>query len=396
MNFTNANCVLAGNCLGIRNFNFNEQIYFTLARLDYKVTDKIRVFAAYQYNYDRQSGTAFPNADAGNHLLNSSAGTPVDAFNGGIGNIAPNNLFTTGADIVLTSNIVATTRFGHAYQNYADRGLPNGDRYTLTVNTPTAAQSPTNPTQSLTGGLLEKAYAPISGLASGYANIAANLGYGYNINTRTTFNQDIAYFKKGFFGTHNFKFGYQLNHLYENVNQTFTNDLVRLTYGVGNVYAPGTTLGASNCAAIAASNKTNYGVSGGSSSGCQGLWGYVNLRDGTEVTGTASSNNHSFYARTPGKSPRASRPMSVFVSRRNISRRTTNTLQASASGSATRSRLVSAPHGMSSKRQDEGLRKLRRLLRPYAPQPRHRLLRWQLLARLRLCPRRRRLQQPTP
>jgi hypothetical protein len=298
MNFTNANCVAAGNCLGVRNFNFNEQIYFSLARVDYKVTDKIRVFAAYQYNYDRQSGTAFPNADSVNHLLNSSAGSPVDSFNGGIGNIAPNNLFTTGADIVLSTNIVATTRFGHAYQNYADRGLPNGDRYTLTVNTPTAAQagSVAKATQALDGTLLEKAYPPISGLASGYASIAANLGYGYNINTRTTFNQDVAYFKKGFFGTHNFKFGYQLNHLYENVHQTFTNSLVRLTYGVGNTYGPGTTLGQSNCAAIVAANNAHPGwASSGNASACQGLWGYLNIREGVLTTGTASSNNHSFY-----------------------------------------------------------------------------------------------------
>jgi hypothetical protein len=305
MNFTNAACLLTGTCVGVRSFNFSEQIYFSLVRVDYKVTDKIRVFAAYQYNYDRQSGTAFPNADSVNHLLNSSAGSPPDSFNGGIGNIAPNNLFTTGADITITSNMVATTRFGHAYQNYADRGLPNGDRYTLTVATPTVAQSQgvvSKATQSLNGTLLESpttagGYPAISGLSNTYANIAANLGYGYNINTRTTFNQDIAYFKKGF-GTHNLKFGYQLNHLYENVNQTFTNDLVRLTYGVGNTYAPGTTLGASNCAAIVAANAAQHwsGGSGGSSSGCQGLWGYVNIRDGNEVTGTASSNNHSFYA----------------------------------------------------------------------------------------------------
>ncbi|HWW98012.1 MAG TPA: carboxypeptidase regulatory-like domain-containing protein [Edaphobacter sp.] len=302
MNFTTAKCVLAGNCLGLRTFNFSEQIYFSLVRLDLKVTDKIRVFAAYQYNYDRQSGTAFPNADSVDHLLNASAGTPVDSFNGGIGNIAPNNLFTTGADIVLSSNIVATTRFGHAYQNYADRGLPNGDRYLLLVNTPTVAQagSVAKATQALDGTLLESStagYPAISGQSANYSNIAANLGYGYQINTRTTFNQDVAYFKKGFFGTHNFKFGYQLNHLYENVNQTFTNDLVRLSYGVGNTYGPGTTLGASNCAAIAAANATHNWTngSGGGAGGCQGLWGYVNIRDGNEVTGTASSNNHSFY-----------------------------------------------------------------------------------------------------
>ena len=37
----------------------------------------------------------------------------------------------------------------------------------------------------------------------------------YNANKHFQFNQDLAIFKSGWGGTHNFKFGYQLNHLVE-------------------------------------------------------------------------------------------------------------------------------------------------------------------------------------
>ncbi|GAC1646040.1 MAG: hypothetical protein NVS9B15_03860 [Acidobacteriaceae bacterium] len=295
VNFTNPTCVAAGNCLGLRTFTFSEQTYHSLLRVDLRVSDRVRLFGAYQYNYDRNTGTAFPIADSVNSLRNASTGSPVDSFNGAIGNVQPNSILTGGADITLSPSIVATTRFGRFYQNYGDRGLPNGDRYVLLTNTPTAAGGSTNPTTSLDGRLLEKSYTPISGQSAGYANIAANLGYGYNVNTRTTFAQDIAYFKKGFFGTHNFKAGYQLNHLYENVNQTFTNDLVQLSYGSGLTYGAQTKTGQTNCATIVTDNQTKYGQAGGSGSACQGNFGYVVIRDGVEITGTASSNNHSFY-----------------------------------------------------------------------------------------------------
>lgn len=294
INFTTANCVAAGNCLGARTFNFSEQTYFNLFRLDLKVTDKLRVFGAYQYAYDRSTGTAFPNADSVDNLPNASAGSPVDSFNGAIGSVSPNSILTFGADATLTSNLVATTRFGRFYQNYGDRGLPNGDRILLLVNTPSASAGSSAPVKALDGTLLETAYKPISGQAAGYSNIAGNLGYQANVNTRTTFAQDIAYFKSGLLGSHNFKAGYQLNHLFQNSHQTFTNDLIRLSYGT--TYGAQTTTGATNCAAIVATNVTKYGFPGGTSTGCQGDFGYVVVRDGNEITGMASSNNHSFYA----------------------------------------------------------------------------------------------------
>ena len=286
VNFTNPACAAVG-CPGVRQFNFSEQTYFTAARVDLKVTEKIRLYGGWQYAYDRVTGNTFPSADSIYGQYNPSTANPVDSYQGAIGSVAPNVIYTAGADITLTSNLVSTTRFGNFFQNYADRGLPQGDRY-LWVGNAVASQNPLSSSTTTLG-----TSNPNAVKSSGNYNISPNLGYQYNANSRTTFNEDLAFFKKGFFGTHNLKGGYQLGHFYENVNQTFTNDLVRLTYG--NTYGPGTTLGAANCAAIVAQNVANGWAAGGNSGACQGNWGYVNIRDGNEITGKASSNNHAFY-----------------------------------------------------------------------------------------------------
>ena len=41
-----------------------------------------------------------------------------------------------------------------------------------------------------------------------------------NANKAIQFDQDLAFFKSGWMGTHNFKFGYQLNRLKNNISQT--------------------------------------------------------------------------------------------------------------------------------------------------------------------------------
>ncbi len=287
VNFTSSTCQAAGNCAGVRQFNYSEQQYFSFGRLDYKATDKIRLFGAWQYAYDRTTGNTLPNADDVYGLVNASISNPVDAYQGALGSVAPNTIWTAGADITLTSNLVATTRFGNFFYNYADRGLPAGDRF-LWATTTSAT------TASLNGTNLASAYANAAPKPSGSYTIGANEGYQFNANSRTSLSQDIAYFKKGFFGAHNLKGGYQLNHLYENVNQIFTNSLIRLGYGT--TWSANTTTGQANCATINAYNAVNFGSAGSSSSGaCRGNFGYVNIRDGNEVTGQASSNNHGIY-----------------------------------------------------------------------------------------------------
>jgi hypothetical protein len=301
VNFTNATCLASASCLGSRDFNQSVSTLFTSARIDYKVTDKIRVFAGWQYSYERGSGgnstgailgfsspgaltsAGFPNPDSREGTLNSSTSSPIDSFYQGIGYVAPNALYSAGADVTLTSSLVATTRFGRSYQNYADRDLPVGDRYIWDTNGVTA----TNIAGTATVGSLN----PNAGRTTGTATLAANSPYGRQIYTRTSFAQDLAFFKKGFFGAHDLKGGYQLNHLSADINQQYTNDRVDLFYGAA--YANQTATGTTNCSAIAATNATLYGAT--ANTGCRGNYGYILLREGVIITGKASSNNHAFY-----------------------------------------------------------------------------------------------------
>jgi hypothetical protein len=313
VSFTNSTCLAAGTCVGVRSFNNNQQTYFSMGRLDYKATERIRLYGSVQYAYLRETGTAFPNADSLNSqaLFNTSSNTAPDNFNNGIGDVQPNILGAAGADITITPNLVATTRFGRFYYNYADRGIPQGQRFLWLFSA--------QPTAGNINGLgLDTSTAAsnyaASSQASGFFNINANEGYQYQIYAQTTIAQDIAYFKKSRAGTHNLKFGYQLNHLLNNDNQSFQSSYTRI--GWGSTYTPGTATGQANCQSIAATNLATYGTEDSSKwtynkttgvysytpntttpvTGCMGKYGYIVARDGVEVNGKASSNDHSFYA----------------------------------------------------------------------------------------------------
>ena len=315
VNFSNATCIAAGNCAGVRSFNNNSQQYFALGRLDYKATERIRLYGSVQYAYLRETGTLFPVADSiQSGLFNTSSGVAPDNFNNGIGDVQPNILGSAGADITLTSNLIATTRLGRFYTNYGDRGVPQGQRFQwLFSSQPTNSAGAQNKTgYGLDGTTAAANYGP-SSQASGFFNINANEGYQYQIYAQTTFAQDVAYFKKSSFGTHNLKFGYQLNHLLNNDNQTFQSSYTRIGWGTN--YAPGTAQGVANCQAIEAQNLVKYGTTDNTkwtlpagstvltktpntdptATSCMGAYGYIIARDGVEINGQASSNNHSFY-----------------------------------------------------------------------------------------------------
>ncbi|MES2390233.1 MAG: TonB-dependent receptor [Acidobacteriota bacterium] len=321
VNFSNSTCLAAGNCAGIRSFNDNTQQYFSFARMDYKLTEKIRLYGSLQYAYYRETGSALPASDSVQGLFNVNSSTAPDNFNNGIGNVQPNILAAAGADITITPNLVATTRFGRFYTNFADRGLPNGARYLwLFSSQPTTSTGDPNKTGYGLNGATDASASAAYSQASGFFNINANEPNLSLVYAQTTVAQDIAYFKKSSFGTHNLKFGYQLNHLLNVNNQQYTSSYTRIGWGTN--YAPGTAQGVANCKAIEASNLTNYGttdntkwtvVSGAlvktpntdtTATSCMGANGYIIARDGVEVNGQASSNNNSFYAQdgwTAGK-----------------------------------------------------------------------------------------------
>ncbi len=279
---------------GDRTFHYNLNTYYSLARLDFLATQKIRLYGAWSYSYQRGTGTSLPQADDVRGNYNSASTTNPDNFNGGIGYVAPNVVYNTGADITLTPNLILTTRYGYFFQNYGDRGLPTGIRYIYrdtnypysTGNAPALASS-----TALDGTVLPAPYVN----ATGWANIGDNRQTTFDAWKRYNFNQDLAYFRRALGGTHNLKFGYGFNHGFNNILNNYNSADVYVAYNVP--YAPMTTNGIDRCNAIIAENKAKYGAAGGAPDGsdCQGLWGTVNVRD-LATNGKVGGWNHSLYA----------------------------------------------------------------------------------------------------
>jgi TonB dependent receptor len=283
--------------LGARTFHDTINTYYSIGRLDFLATQKIRLYASWQYNYQRGTGTSLPGADDIHGQFNSSSTSNPDNFNGGIGYVAPNVLYNTGGDITITPNIVTTTRYSYwAYSGTnQSRGLPSGIRYLYAdTNYPYATGNAPAPasTKALDGTPLPSQFVN----SAGYATIGANSQTAYDWWRRYTFNQDVAFFKSGWGGVHSFKVGYGFMH--------GTNDSLAGVYSTAQIYVaynvpyvPQSQIGQANCQAIVAANLKNYGVAGGNANGtaCQGAWGTVNLRDLISSSGKVGGWNHSFY-----------------------------------------------------------------------------------------------------
>ncbi len=277
-----------GSGLGILPFSQNTNTYYTTARIDAKATERIRVFGSWLYQFQRQNGK-LPYPDSVNGILNQSTGcfgAATSASNpcSGSGNapstyahtlgyIAPNMTVNTGADITVSHNIVSTTRFGYYFENYQDFGFPTaGVGYQFQTNG--------------SGGLDAFGHPLPSSLQQGIGsqNLALDANTtSYNSNKAIQLDEGVSFFKSGWAGTHNFKFGYQLNRLSNLLSQAYNVPYVQIFPGQ-SPYAPSTTLGGQNCATLIAT----YGA-------CQGQYGYVVAQD-IGTGGKAISYNHGLFA----------------------------------------------------------------------------------------------------
>jgi hypothetical protein len=269
-----------GGSTGVQAFPQNNDQYFFSSRLDATLTSKIRVFGSWLAQYHRASGSSLPNASDAYGLVNSSASSGPSAFPSGIGWVAPNQNVNVGADITITKSFVATSRFGHFFDNYADRGWPSGDVYIWANALPS-----TPPLDGTTyGSDLDQ--------SGGYQTGPLSSIYSHNADKHDQFTQDFEWFKSTRWGTHEIKFGYGLNHLFNIVQQAYSGPYVRVFPGQKRTVAGAT--GQSNCAAIVAYNLATYGNSGGTSASCEGNYGYIRARD-YETAGQAGSYNHGLY-----------------------------------------------------------------------------------------------------
>jgi len=260
--------------LGTLNFDQNAQTYYTTARIDASVTKKLRVYASWLYQYQRLSGEVLPRADSNQGFFNVSSTIPSYAFAHNLGYGAPDNTTNVGADITITPRMIATTRFGYYFENYRDFGFPTNGTILQwsTSGLPPASDANGNP---LPASLQQGA---------GFFNAANNINTTVkNANKHLQFNEDFAWFKSGWGGTHNFKFGYQLNQESNDIFQHFNEPNINLFVGTGSPYVAQGPVGTANCAQFVAL----YGQ-------CQGLYGWAEVQDYGSY-GYALSRNHGFF-----------------------------------------------------------------------------------------------------
>ncbi len=283
-------CTDLGACpnqaLGNQVFTSDNQQYFATARLDATLTQKIRVFASWLDQYTRETGDSLPASDPINSqsggYLNTSIFSPLSQFYHGYGYSAPNSTFNVGADITVTPKIVSTTRFGYFFNNYHDFGWPTaeadlsfgiggrgntdnlGHPYPADLNVPNGTA--TNP--------YDQSYTQV------------------NASKHYQFDEDVAFFKSGWLGTHNIKAGYQFNRLWNIINQHGNVPFVTVYADGGVPFTPTSAFAASQCALL----ETNtWGI-------CAGQYGWVSATDFATVLKTtsgayapATDNNHALF-----------------------------------------------------------------------------------------------------
>lgn len=275
--------------LGTQSFSQNTDTYYTNARIDAALSQKIRVFASWLYQLQRQTGATLPAADSTNGLFNVYSTIPVIAFGHDLGYVAPNSTTNVGADFTLTPKLVATTRFGYFFENYHDFGYPtSGETDFWEANGQGA------------GSVDGTAFPSNLEQATGYFNAPQNQNYTLrNVNKHIQFDQDVAWFKSGWGGTHNFKFGYQLNRETNNLSQRYNQPFTQIFPGNASYYSSAGLTGFGNCAALVAANQAHaapnqsYGDPAGSF--CTGTYGYADVVD-YGSSGSVTSLNHGFFA----------------------------------------------------------------------------------------------------
>jgi hypothetical protein len=272
---------------GVVPYSQNTDTYYTTARVDAQVTKKIRVFGSWLYQLQHQNGEHLPYSDSVQGYnyttttgqYNGAVASPVSSFAHTLGFSAPNVTLNAGADITISPSIVSTTRFGYYFENYHDFGYPSGGVVYDFQTSGTAVGAST-----LGGAPLPAAYQePINYESGPLVQLTA-----YNASKAIQLNEAISWYKSTAFGTHNFKFGYDLSRDSNKISQSNNEPEIQVFTGATKAsgYAPQTSVGQANCAPFVAAN--------GPVLGCQGTYGYVTYYD-SGTGGSAISYNHSIF-----------------------------------------------------------------------------------------------------
>ena len=260
---------------GPRNLTQTTTTHNAYNRLDYGVTNSLRLFASMNYGYWRQTGT-LSGADAvpGSNYVNTSRTTDPNTLRADAGSVNPLSIWTFGGDWTPTPKLVVSARYGYFFNNTEQRGTPSGTRYVYN-----------NTVNASSVDLAGQAFPASSFNNSGFANIPSNLATAYDAYKRKGINVDTSYFVH-FAGTHTFKTGYFRSTQSDGVLKTFNGGYVTMNFGQSYQPVTNNTV----CDGIIASNKANFGQGV-----CQGRYGYFTVGNGVVNTGGDTQSAQAFY-----------------------------------------------------------------------------------------------------
>jgi len=287
---------------GSLKYGQNTQTYYVNLRVDAAVGNKIHLFGSVLDQGQHQSGENLPNGDDVHGLFNTSSGVNPTGYEHSLGYAAPNSTYNVGLDFTASTNVVLTTRFGYFFANYHDLGYPTtGNIYNWYGGGFTTVCPGSSPSSCVQVPVKDVNGNPIPAdlqESNGYFNLPNSQTYTlYNADKRTQFDQDVAFYKSGWAGTHNIKIGYQLNKSNNNTYQRWNAPEVEVFPGGSQFYVAGGSTGKANCAAIVAADGPQYNNATYAAEGypnCTGTYGYVIISDyGTK--GEATSYDHAFF-----------------------------------------------------------------------------------------------------
>ena len=288
--------------VGSRSFNQSIDTHNAMTRVDYALGSKVRLFGAFQTAYQRGTGNTFaltgiPNADSAiPDQYNTNSTSDPNSFRPDVGWVMPNNNWSTGADITITPSLILTARYGSFYTNRQDRNFPQSTRYQFGI-----ANFDTDPATGTQSGIpsFEDGTTQVPSdfwNIGGFANVPEVRQYKFDKRTRNGFSTDLSFFKKGFLGTHNFKGGYALNRLANDVDYRTPNGWLQLYWGYDYEADWGVVTTASNgCDGNGGyPYSLNADHSGWAKPTCSGQYGFYRIIDFATL-GNVSSYNHSLY-----------------------------------------------------------------------------------------------------
>ena len=241
-------------------------------RLDYRVSNQLRLYGSWNYAYGRTTGQ-LANPDSATGQTNTGATVDPATLRPDFGVVNPLSIFSVSGDYTPTSSILINARYGYYFDNFASRGTPSGIRYVYNTNLNAASRDVNNnpfPANALFN-------------TSGFSNIPSNFATIFDAFKRKNFNTDFSYFAGNLAGGHNFKFGYFWSAQDNAVLKTANTAVVSLNWGQS--YTPVTSTTA--CAAIQNSNAKGL---------CEGQYGYFYTgSDTVSNTGSVNAVDQAFY-----------------------------------------------------------------------------------------------------